>query len=78
MLSHLDFPRVISQASGIPAIRSKAATDKAIMKEFLIAVYAVFISAGWLMTFWIVGVLIRMPIMGGIKIIARKTATAER
>jgi hypothetical protein len=78
MLSHLDFPRPISQESGIPAVRSKAATDKAIMKEFLMAVYAVFISADWLMTFWIVDDLIRMPMMGGIRIIAKKTATTER
>ncbi len=37
-LSHLDLLRVISQASGMPASRSKAATIKPMMKEFLIAV----------------------------------------
>jgi hypothetical protein len=33
-LSHRDFPRAISQAIGIPATRSNAATIRAIMKEF--------------------------------------------
>jgi hypothetical protein len=50
-LSHLDFPLVINQANGTPAIRSNAETVKAIMKEFLIALRAVFINAGWFMTF---------------------------
>jgi hypothetical protein len=77
-LSHLDFPRLISQARGTPAIRSKAATLKAIMKEFLMAVSAVFIRAGWLMTFWMVDVFVKMPIIGGIRIIARKTIIAKR
>jgi hypothetical protein len=76
-LSHLDLPRVISQASGIPASRSNPATTKPMMNEFLIAVHAVFIKVGCLMTFWTVGILIKMPRMGGIRINAKKTATAE-
>jgi len=76
-LSHLDLLRVMSQARGIPAIRSKAATIKPMMNEFLIAVHAVLINAGWLMTFWTVGILIRIPRMGGIRIKAKNTATAE-
>ena len=76
-LSHLDLPRVISQASGIPASRSKAATTSPTMNEFLMAVHAVFIKAGWLMTFWTVGNLINIPRMGGIRINAKKIATAE-
>ena len=45
-LSHLDLPRVISHAKGTPARKSKAATIKAIIKEFEIAFKAVFINAG--------------------------------
>jgi hypothetical protein len=48
------------------------------MKEFLIDMSAVFIRAGWFRMFSIVGVLIRIPSMGGIRIMARKTAIAER
>jgi len=77
-LSHLDFPRLTSQARGTPAIRSKAATVKAIMKEFLMAVNAVFMRAGWLVTPLMVDVFVRMPIIGGIRIIARKTIIANR
>jgi len=77
-LSHLDFPRVISQAKGTPARRSKAATIKPMLNEFEIAPNAVFIKAGWLVMFPIVGALINMPIMGGIRIIAKKTMIAER
>ena len=45
-LSHLDLPRVINQAKGTPARRSKAATINAIMNEFWTADNAVFINAG--------------------------------
>ena len=75
---HLDLLRVMSQASGIPAIKSKAETIKPIMKEFLMEVKAVFIKAGWLITSRIVGSFIRIPRIGGIRIMARKMATAER
>jgi len=68
----------MSQASGTPASTSKAATVKPTMKEFRIEVSAVFIKAGWFMTFWIVGAFIRMPRIGGIRIIAKKMMTAER
>ena len=78
MLIHRDLLREMSQASGIPASKSKAATVKPTMKEFLIEVKAVFIKAGWLITFWMVGAFIRMPKMGGTRIITKKTMTAER
>jgi hypothetical protein len=68
----------MSQASGTPASTSKAATVKPTMKEFRIEVNAVFIRAGWFMTFWMVGAFIRMPRIGGIRIIAKKMMTAER
>ena len=77
-LIHLDLLRVISHASGIPAIRSRAETIKPIMNEFRMEVKAVFIKAGWLMTSWIMGAFIRMPRIGGIRIMARKTEIAER
>jgi hypothetical protein len=47
---HLDLLRVISQASGIPAIKSSEETIKPIMKEFLMEVKIVLIKAGWLIT----------------------------
>ena len=48
------------------------------MKEFLIALSAVFISAGWLTTVWMVEVFSRMPIMGGIRINARKITIVNK
>ena len=45
-LSQRLFPRAISQAIGIPASRSSAATIKAIMKLFWMAPKARFTSAG--------------------------------
>ena len=45
-LIHLDLLRVISQARGTPATRSKAATIKPIIMEFEIAPKATFISEG--------------------------------
>jgi hypothetical protein len=78
IVSHLDFPRVISQANGTPARRSKAATIKAILNELEIAPKAVFINAGWLVMLPIVGTFIKMPSMGGMRIIAKKMIIAER
>jgi hypothetical protein len=48
------------------------------VNEFEIAPNAVFIKAGWLVMLPIVGALIKMPIMGGIRIIAKKIIIAER
>jgi len=76
-LSHLDFPRVISQARGTPAIKSNEATINPMIKELEIEVSAVLTNAGWLIALWIVGALIKMPMMGGIRIIAKKTTIAE-
>jgi hypothetical protein len=79
MLIHLDLLlRVISQARGTPATISNEATIKPTMKEFLMAVSAVFTRAGWLMTFWIVGTFSRIPKIGGIRINAKKTIIAVR
>lgn len=77
-LSHRDFPRVISQAKGTPASKSNADTTKPIMKEFEMAPRAVFNKVVWFKTFWIVGALIKTPMMGGIRIIAMKMMIAER
>jgi hypothetical protein len=57
---------------------SKAATIKPILNELEIAPKAVFIKAGWLVILPIVGAFIRMPSMGGIRIIAKKIIIAER
>jgi hypothetical protein len=48
------------------------------MKEFEIAPKAVFIKVGWFMTFWIVPAFIKIPMMGGTRIIAKKMMIAER
>ena len=77
-LSHLDLPRVMYHAKGTPAMRSKAETIRAIMKEFEIAAKASPIKAGWSKTFWIVSNLMNMPTMGGIKIKLKNTMTADR
>jgi len=77
-LSHLDFPRVISHAKGTPARRSKAATIKPMLKELEIAPKAVLVKAGWFMTFWMLGIFIKIPIIGGIRINAKKIMIAER
>jgi hypothetical protein len=45
-LNHLDFPRVISQANGTPAIKSKAETIKPIKNEFEIELRALLIKDG--------------------------------
>ena len=78
MLSQRDFPREISQANGTPANKSRAATIKPIINEFEIAPKAWFIKAGWLNTLCISGALIRIPIMGGTRIIAKKIMITER
>ncbi len=75
-LSHLDFPRVMSHAIGIPARTSSAETSSAIVKEFAIAVSARPMSTGWSRTCPIVSHFIAMPSMGGIKISTRKSITA--
>jgi hypothetical protein len=48
------------------------------MKEFEMAPRAVFNKVVWFKTFWIVGALIKTPMMGGIRIIAMKMMIAER
>ena len=78
MLSHFDLPREIIQANGNPAIRSSAATIKPIVKEFDIAFHAVFINWGCSKMLWIVPAFIRMPIMGGTRMTAKKMMIAER
>lgn len=78
MFIHRDLLRVISHARGTPASRSKAATIRPMMIEFEIAPSAVFISAGLFMIAWTFPALISMPMMGGIKIMAKKTMMAER
>jgi hypothetical protein len=77
-LSHLDLPRVINHAKGTPARRSKAATIKAMMKELETATNAKFVNAGSLRTFCTVPAFRRIPIIGGIRIIAKKRMIAER
>ncbi len=76
-LSHLDLPRVIIHANGIPATKSNAETTSAIIKEFNMAPSAKFISSGWSKMFWIEPTFVTIPIMGGIRIIAKKITTAE-
>ena len=77
-LSHLDLPRVINHAKGTPARRSKAATINAIINELEIAPRAEFTRTGWLRKLCIAGAFMRMPIMGGTRIIAKKIMIAER
>ena len=78
MFIHRDLLRTISHAKGTPATKSKAATSKPIVKEFAMAPRAVFIKSGWLSTVPTEGVFMRIPIMGGIKITAKKITIAER
>lgn len=78
MFSHLDFPRVISHAIGTPAIMSNADTSKAIMNEFVIAISARSMSTGWLKICCMALNLVKIPIMGGSRIRARKIIIAAR
>jgi hypothetical protein len=78
MLIHLDLLRVINHAKGTPASRSKAATIKPIINEFAIAPRAVFTRSGWLRTLCTDGAFMRIPIIGGTRIIAKKMMMAER
>jgi hypothetical protein len=77
MGSHRDFPRVISQAKGTPASKSKAATIKPIMNELEIAPEALFSNTGLSKRFCIVPAFVKIPIIGGIRIIAKKIMIAE-
>jgi hypothetical protein len=77
-VNHLDLPRAINQANGTPASKSSAETIKPMMKELAMAPKAASIRAGSLKMFWMLPVLVNMPIIGGTKIIPIKTAIAER
>jgi len=77
-LSHLDLPRVINHAKGTPARRSKAATINAIINELEIAPSAELTKTGWLRKLCIAGAFMIMPMMGGIRIMAKKMMIAER
>lgn len=77
-LSQRDLPLVISHARGTPAIRSRAATIRAMIKELEMATSAALTKVGWFRKACIEGALIIMPIMGGTKIIAKKMTMAER
>ncbi len=77
-LSHLDFPRVMSQAMGIPARRSNAETTSATTNEADIALKALPISSGWSRTVWMAPHLIAIPKTGGRRISTKKTTNAER
>ena len=48
------------------------------MNELEMAPNAWFISAGWSTTFWSEPTFVKMPIMGGIKISAKKMMMADR
>ena len=48
------------------------------LKELEIAPKAVLVKAGWFMTFWMLGIFIKIPIIGGIRINAKKIMIAER
>jgi hypothetical protein len=78
MFSHLDFPRVMSHANGTPATTSNKETSKAIMKEFVTAMRERFMSDGWLKTVCMVSNLVKIPMIGGSKIKARKIMIAAR
>jgi hypothetical protein len=77
-LSHLDLPLVISQAIGMTAMRSRAETMRPIVKEFVIAPKAWFMSLGWARTVWIVLHFVKIPTIGGKSIIPRKIMTAKK
>lgn len=77
-LSHRDFPRVITHASGKPASRSRAETIRAIINELNIAPKARLTSSGWSRMFWMVLNFVKIPITGGIRIRAKNMMTAER
>jgi hypothetical protein len=62
----------------MPATRSNAETIRPIVNEFEIETMAVFIKSGWSKTFWIVPTFVIIPIIGGIRIIARKMIIAEK
>ena len=53
-------------------------TIRAIMKEFVTAISARSMMEGWLKTCWRVSPFVKMPIMGGSRIRARKTSIAAR
>jgi len=78
MFSHLDFPRVMIHAKGTPAITSNAETRRAIMKEFVTAMSARFMSEGWLKTCWRVSLFVKIPMIGGSRIKLRKIMIAAR
>ena len=75
--SHRDFPLAISQAIGIPARRSKAATANAIIKLFSMAPKARLASVGLFKMNWILSHLIKMPARGGTSISAKKMIIAD-
>ncbi len=76
-LNQRPFPLAISQAIGMPAIRSKAATIKAIMKLFWMATKAWLTNAGLLRINWRLSHLMNMPAIGGSKISPKKIIMAE-
>ena len=71
--SHFDFPRVIIQAMGIPAIISMNETRKATAKDAAIAFEAAEMSSGWFNTSCIEPHFITMPKIGGSRINAKNT-----
>lgn len=73
---HLDFLRTINHAVGKPAIMSRVETVKAIAKDASIAELALVISAGFCRVSPIRFHLRMTPIMGGIRMIARKKMSA--
>ncbi len=76
-LSQRLFPRAINQAIGMPASRSNAATERAITKLFSIAPKARLMSDGWSRMNCMLSHLMKIPTMGGRRINAKKTITAE-
>lgn len=76
MLNHLDFFRAMSHAIGIPAIRSMADTNNAIVKLFVIALRARFLSDASLRTTWIEPQLMAIPSIGGSRIKEKKRTIA--
>ena len=78
MLSHLDFPRVISHANGTPATTSNKETTRAIMNEFVTAISERFMSEGWSKTVCIMSNFVKIPMIGGSRIRARKIIIAAR
>jgi hypothetical protein len=75
-LIHLDLPRAINHAIGIPVTTSMTETNSATMNEFSTAFNARFTSGGWFRICCIVFHFIIIPRIGGSRIKAKKRVTA--